>query len=221
MSGIDTDALIDRLAGEAGPVRVVAPVWQRVALWLALAVPPLLVIVAVHGLVLDLAGLMGNHLLLAEQLAALATAVAAAGAAFASTIPGIDRRWRWLPVAPLVVWLLLIGKGCFDDWVRLGPDGITIAPDFTCFTPMVLMAMVPGAAMLVMLRRGAPLAPRTTLFLGALATAALVAFGLRFFHPDDATISILVWHMGFAALLVGAASLAGRRVLGWQTPAAG
>ena len=221
MSRIDTDALIDRLAGDAEPVRVVAPVWRRVALWLALAVPSLVVIVSVHGLVLDLAALMGNHLLLAEQLAALATAVTAAVAAFASTIPGVDRRWRWLPVAPLGVWLLLIGKGCFDDWVRLGPDGLTITPDFSCFAPMALMAAVPGTAMILMLRRGAPLAPRTTLFLGALATAALVAFGLRFFHHDDATISILVWHMGFVALLVTCASLAGRRVLDWRTAVSG
>jgi hypothetical protein len=84
---------------------------------------------------------------------------------------------------------------------------------------MVLMALVPGAAMLLMLRRGAPLAPRATLFLGALATAAVVAFGLRFFHIGDASIMVLVWHMGLAAVLTLAASLAGPRVLGWSMPA--
>ena len=52
-----------------------------------------------------------------------------------------------------------------------------------------------------MLRRGAPLAPRATLFLGALATAAVVAFGLRFFHIGDASIMVLTWHMGLAAVL--------------------
>ena len=221
MSRMDTDALIDRLVVEAAPVRVVAPIWRRVALWLLLAVPPLLVIVAVHGLVLEPATLMANRLILAEQAAALATAIAAAAAAFASTIPGLDRRWQWLPAVPLAAWLLLIGKGCFDDWVRLGPAGLVIEPDFSCFAPMMLMAVVPAATMLVMLRRGAPLAPRTTLFLGALATAALVAFGLRFFHAGDATISILVWHMGFAALFVLVTNIAGRRFIGWgiSTPA--
>jgi len=220
MAKLDTDALIDRLAGDAIPVRRVDPVWKRVALWLCLGLPPLLVIVMVHGLVLDLPTLMGDGQLLAEQAAALSTAVAAAAAAFASTIPGTSRRWLWLPGVPLAVWLLALGKGCLDDWLRLGPDGLGLQPDFQCFGPMLLMAAVPTAAMLVMLRRGAPLAPRATLFLGALATAAVVAFGLRFFHVGDASITVLVWHIGLAAVLSLAAGLAGPRVLGWPVPVA-
>jgi hypothetical protein len=192
-----------------------------VALWLALGLPPLLVIVAVHGLVVDLPTLMGDGQLLVEQVAAFATAVAAAAAAFASTVPGASRRWLWLPAVPLAVWLLALGKGCLDDWLQFGPDGLALRPDFECFGPMLLMAAVPAAVMLVMLRRGAPLAPRATLFLGALATAAVVAFGLRFFHIGDASIMVLVWHMGLAAVLTLAAGLAGPRVLGWRVATPG
>ena len=219
MSRIDTDSLIDRLAAEAVPVRAVAPVWRRVGTWLGLAVPPLLVIIAVHGLAIDLGTMLADRTLLIEQAAALATAVAAAAAAFASTVPGLDRRWLWLPVLPLGVWLLALGKGCFDDWVRFGPEGLVISPDFECLVPTLLMAAVPGTAMLAMLRRGAPLAPRATVLLGALATAGIVAFGLRFFHAGDATISVLVWHMGLAAVFVCGAGLAGPRLLGWPVPA--
>ena len=217
MTRLDTDALIDRLAGEATPVRRLDPVWKRVALWFALGVPPLLVIVAVHGLAVDAPTLLADRQLLVEQVAALLTAVAAASAAFASIIPGVNRRWLWLPVIPLAVWLLALGKGCLDDWVRLGPEGLALRPDFDCFGPMLLIAAVPAAAMLFMLRRGAPLAPRATLFLGALATAAVVAFGLRFFHVGDASIMVLVWHMGLAAVLSLVAWLAGPRLLGWRT----
>jgi hypothetical protein len=219
MARLDTDTLIDRLAGDASPVRRVDPVWKRVTLWLCLGFPPLLVIVAVHGLVVDLPTLMGDGQLLVEQAAAFATAVAAAAAAFASTIPGGSRRWLWLPAVPLAAWLLAIGKGCFDDWLQFGPDGLALRPDFECFGPMLLMAAVPAVVMLVMLRRGAPLAPRATLFLGALATAAVVAFGLRFFHIGDASIMVLVWHMGVASVLTFAAGLAGPRVLGWPAAA--
>lgn len=218
MARTDTDALIDRLAGEATPIRRVGPVWKRVALWLALGLPPLLVIVAVHGLVVDLATMMGDRRLVVEQVATLATAVAAAAAALSLTIPGASRRWLWLPAAPLAVWLLAVGKGCLDNWLRFGSESVVLRPDFECFGPMLLMAAVPAAAMLVMLRRGAPLAPRATLFLGALATAAVVAFGLRFFHDSDASILVLVWHMGLAAILSLAAGLAGPRVLGWPVP---
>lgn len=219
MSRMDTDALIERLAAEATPVRVVAPVWRRVALWLGLGVPPLVAIVAVHGFALHPATMLGDRVLMVEQVAALATAVAAAAAAFASTVPGLDRRWLWLPLLPLAVWLLALGKGCFDDWVQFGPEGLVIRPDFECFVPMLLMTAVPATAMLLMLRRGAPLAPRATVLLGALATAGIVAFGLRFFHAGDATISILVWHMGLAAAFVCGAGLAGPRLLGWPLAA--
>jgi hypothetical protein len=219
MARLDTDALMDRLAGDAVPVRRVDPVWKRVALWLCLGVPPLVVIVLFHGFTVDIPALMGDRRLLIEQGAALATAVAAAAAAFASTIPGTSRRWLWLPAVPVAVWLLALGKGCLDDWLQLGPKGLVLRPDFECLGPMLLLAAVPAVAMLVMLRHGAPLAPRATLFLGALATAGIVAFGLRFFHVGDASIMVLTWHMGLAAVLTVAAGLAGPRVLGWPTAA--
>jgi hypothetical protein len=219
MSRLDTDALIDRLSGDAIPVRRVGPVWKRVALWLCLGIPPLVVIVLFHGLAVDGATLMGDRGFLVEQGAALLTAVAAAAAAFSSVIPGASRRWLWLPAVPLAVWLLALGKGCLDDWLQFGPEGLALRPDLECFGPMLLMAIVPTGAMLAMLRRGAPLAPRATLFLGALATAAAVAFGLRFFHIGDASIMVLVWHMGLAAVLTLAAGLAGPRVLGWPAAA--
>jgi hypothetical protein len=215
MARLDTDTLIDRLAGDVVPVRRVGPVWKRVALWLCLAVPPLLVIVLFHGLAVDMPTLMGDRRLLIEQVAALLTAAAAAAAAFSSVVPGASRRWLWLPAVPLAVWLLALGKGCLDDWLQYGPDGLALRPDFECLGPMLLMAMVPTGAMLLMLRRGAPLAPRATLFLGALASAAVVAFGLRFFHIGDASIMVLTWHMGVAAVLTAGAGLAGPRLLGW------
>jgi hypothetical protein len=78
---------------------------------------------------------------------------------------------------------------------------------------MLLLAAVPAVVMVIMLRRGAPLAPRIALFLGALATAGLVTFALRFFHAPDATATVLVWHMGMAILATIAAPLAGPRLL--------
>jgi hypothetical protein len=218
MAGLETDLLIDRLADSAEPVRRLPPLWRRVTVWLALGLPPLLAIVAVHGLSVDAAALLGDRQLLTEQAAALATAATAAAAAFASTIPGAGRRWLlWLPALPLTAWLLALGRGCLDDWLRLGGEGLALRPDTGCLIPMLLMAAVPMTAMLLMLRRGAPLAPRLTLLLGALATAAVVAFGLRFFHIGDASIMVLVWHMGLAAALTAAAGICGPRLLGWPT----
>jgi hypothetical protein len=52
--------------------------------------------------------------------------------------------------------------------------------------------------------------------LAALATAGLGNTGLRLFHPGDATIMILVWHVGVAFALVALAGLLGKFVLSWR-----
>jgi hypothetical protein len=213
MAPVDTDLLIDRLAASATPVRPLAPAWRRAAGWLALGLPPLVAIVAVHGPVGGMDALFADTRLMVEQGAALATAITAAAAAFASTVPGTDRRWLFLPLAPFGIWLLALGKGCLDVWAG---GQLSLAADADCLSPMLLMAAVPAVAMMAMIRRGAPLVPRLTVFLGALATAAAVNFGLRFFHPGDATLTVLVWHMGFAAIASALATFAGPRMLRWR-----
>ena len=144
---MDTDALIDRLAGEAAPVHRMQPVWMRAALWFGLAIPPLVLVVAVHGVAGGAVGMMQDTRLLIEQVATLVTALTAAAAAFASTIPGVKRRWLWLPVVPLAVWLLAIGKGCIDEWFHVGSEGLVVHADLGCFFPMLLVGAVPAAAM--------------------------------------------------------------------------
>ena len=216
---MDTDALIAELANDAGPVRRLPPAWKRTALWFALALPPVLLVVAVHGLDVGAGDLLADRRLLIEQAATLATALSAGLAAFASTVPGGNRKWFWLPLIPFAIWLFTVGKGCVEDWLSLGPNGLSLRFDGGCFLPMVLIGIVPTLSMVVMLRRGAPLSPRLTLVLGTLAIAAVVNFGLRLFHVGDVSIMILVWHFGLVVLLSAAACLAGPRVLPWRNSA--
>jgi hypothetical protein len=70
--------------------------------------------------------------------------------------------------------------------------------------------------MVVMLRRGAPLYPRLTLTLGALAVAAIGNFGMQLFHFRDASIMVLFWHLGSVAVLSALAGWLGRHVLAWR-----
>ncbi len=79
------------------------------------------------------------------------------------------------------------------------------------------IAALPAGAMLLMLRRGAPLLPAVSLALGVLATGAMANLGLRIFHAADLSIQILVWHGGGAFVVAMIASLAGPRVLQWRT----
>jgi hypothetical protein len=212
---MDTDRLIVELAGRTEPVRRLRPPWMRAAIWLALAIPPLVLVVAVHGIDVDLPTALADRRFVIEQAATLATALTAAVAALASTVPGANRKWLWLPLVPLAVWLATVGAGCVADWRALGPAGLQLRWDGACFLPMVVIGIVPAVGMVTMLRHGAPLSPRLSLALAALATAGIVNFALRFFHFGDVSVMVLVWHLGLVAALSIGAGLLAPRFLGW------
>jgi hypothetical protein len=149
-----------------------------------------------------------------EQLATLATALTAAIAAFRSAIPGFDRRFLILPLAPLALWLGSVGHGCVQDWIRLGAEGLTIRPDWDCLPMATIIGILPAVAIVAMLRRGLPAHPRLTLTMAALAIASVANFGLQFAHFRDASIMVLTWHLGAAAILAGVGSYLGGLVLG-------
>jgi hypothetical protein len=216
---MDTETLIGRLAADDPATPRLRSPWLRAAFWLALAFPPLVLVLLLHQPVLEAEILAADPLLPIEQAAALLTAVTAAFAAFSSTIPGWDRRWLWLPALPLTAWLLTVGKGCLDDWLSLGDYALVLRVDSGCFLPMVLMGIVPSIAMVAMLRRGAPLTPRLTLVLGALAVAAVVNFGLRLFHVGDISLMVLVWHFGVVAVLSAIAGTLAPHLFAWRLPA--
>jgi len=218
---MDTNALIQELADSAVPVRRLPSPWARMLLWLALSVP---ILAAVIWLVMPsdinpVAAITDRRFLI-EEAVLLVTALTAALAAFASVVPGYDRRILLIPLLPFAVWLASLGEGCWRNWVALGTNGLTLRPDWDCLPPAILIGIVPSIAMVVMLRRGAPLIPRTSIALGALAVAALANLGLRVFHVGDASVMVLFWHLGGAAVLAGLAAFAGRRVLYWRHAAA-
>jgi hypothetical protein len=212
---METQDLIARLAAEARPVRRLRPPWMRAALWLAIALPCVAAVVGNKIVMIDPAQTLADPSFILEQAATLATAVAAALAAFASTVPGFDRRVLLLPLLPLALWLASVGHGCVQDWVRLGTDGLTLRPDWECLPYAAVIGIAPAIAIILMLRRGAPLFPRSTLMLGALAVAALGNLGLQAFHLHDASIMVLTWHLGSVVLLSAVGGLLGRQVLGW------
>jgi hypothetical protein len=216
---VDTDVLIERLAEGARPVAPLKPAWLRAAAWLALGVPPVLIVAAIDGIAVDPRTLIRETGGLIEIAAVLATAFTAALSAFSLTIPGASRRWLLLPLIPLAIWLANIGKACFSDWMRLGLAGLALRVDGPCFLPMVLMGIVPMAAMLVMLRRGAPLAPRATLALGALAIAALTNLGLRLIHAPDISIMALAWSIVAILLASLIAHWHEARIFAWRSDA--
>ena len=98
----------------------------------------------------------------------------------------------------------------------LGAAGLHVRADWDCAVLALILSALPASAMLLMLRRGAPLIPAVSLALGMLAAAAMANFGLRIFHAGDLSIQILVWHAGGTVVVAMIASLVGPRVLNWN-----
>jgi hypothetical protein len=213
---MDTDEFIKRLAADLQPVRPLRPPWARAVLWLGIALPYVAAVVWGKLMMIDAAQIGADARFMVEQAATLATALTAAIAAFCSVIPGFDRRVLLVPLAPLGLWLASVGQGCVQDWLRFGADGLTIRPDWDCLPPATVIGIVPAIVLVIMLRRGAPLRPRVTLALAALAVASVANFGLQFAHARDVSIMVLVWHLGAAAALSALGGSLGEFVLGWR-----
>jgi hypothetical protein len=215
---LDTNQLIHQLADRPAPVQRLPAPWRRAAIWFAISLPYVAVITFSYSMPMpiDLSHLLSDRQFIVEEIATLLTAATAVVAAFCSVVPGYDRRVLLVPLLPLAIWLFSLGDGCAHDWIRLGARGLEIHADWNCLPPASLIGIVPALAIVIMLRRGAPLFPRATLALAALAVAALGNLGLRIYHIGDASIMVLVWHFGGVVLLSLLAGWIGQRVLNWK-----
>lgn len=216
---MNTEQLIAKLSADARPVRRLGSPLGRALFWLAIGIPYVALIVLIMSPRPDLASKLGDPRFVLEQGATLVTAVLAAAAAFSLGIPGRSRWMALLPVPGLAVWVGSLAQGCWQAWVRAGVDGLVLRPDLVCFPAIALAGAAPAVAMVAMMRRGAPFAPYLTVALGAFAAASLGNFGLRLFHPQDASLMILVWQFGTVAIYSALGGLFGGRILPWRSAA--
>jgi len=211
-----TPDLIDALVETATPVRRLRPPIVHAGLWLAFAAIVLGLIAIAHGVRPDFSDRMRQPLFVLGMLGALATGILAAVASFRLSLPDSSRLWIVLPLPALALWVATIGYGCLTDWVSIGPDGIRPGEAIRCFATLLMTSVPLSIAMLVMLRYTALLRPVEVSVLGGLAIAAVTAFALSLFHDLDATVMILIWNLGAAALIATLGSLFGRSMLTWM-----
>jgi hypothetical protein len=208
-----TDDLVRGLAANVRRVRPLASPWIRVAVWLGVSAPYLLLLYVLWPH--PAASNSIDRRLAIEQIAALTTALAAAVAAFSLTVPGRSRRIALVPLAPLAVWMLTVGQGCAREWSAGGPI-MAILPHWECFVATLITGAVPAMLMLVMLRRGAPLLPRLTTLLGALAVAGLANVCVRFVHVFDSSFVVLTWHVAAVMALAAVLASGGEHAFNWR-----
>jgi hypothetical protein len=215
---ITTPDLIDALAANLVSVRRLRPPVTRAFSWLLLAALVLALLAVSQGIRPDIAQRLGEPTFILGMAGALLTGVLAAVAAFMLSLPDRSRLCLLLPAPALVMWLSTIGYQCLTNWVSLEPNGIRLGETARCFATLVLTSLPLSLTMLVMLRYAAPLRPTTATLAASLAVAAITATALSLFHDLDATVMILIWNLGTAALFVGLGGAFGGKMFSWAAP---
>jgi hypothetical protein len=158
---------------------------------------------------------MPTPLYLVQQSAALVTGIMAARAAFASVIPGANKRMWMMPAVGAGVWgLSLMWAGALD-LQAVGTLGVTSQSDWPCVASMTVGGLVVGAPLVWMLRRGAPLTPGLTAFLAALAALSFANIEACLTRPHAFALTVLLWHGSTVAAVAALCALTGRRWLRW------
>ena len=215
---VTTAGLIAMLSAQATPVRRLRPPLVRAGAWLLVAALVMGLLASVYGVRPDLALRLRQPGFTLALGGALLTGVLAAIAAFYVSLPDRSRAWLLLPLPPLVLWLSTIGYGCLTDWVDIGPGGIAAGETARCFATLLIASVPSSAVLLVMLRHTARLQPTVVAMTGGLASAGLAAVALTLFHEIDASLMVLLWHLGATALLVALAGLFGRSLFASVAP---
>jgi hypothetical protein len=210
-----TPDLIDALVESAVPVRRLRPPLARAGLWLLFAAFLLGLIGIAHGLRSDFFEYVRQPRFVVSMLGALATGILAAVASFRVSLPDSSRAWLLLPLPALGLWVSAIGYGCLTDWVSIGSDGVHLGEAARCFATLLLTSVPLSIAIVVMLRYAALLRSIEVSLMGGLAVAAITSFALSLFHDLDATVMILVWNLGSAAILATLGVVVGKTLLAW------
>jgi hypothetical protein len=206
--------VVDTLVSCASPVRRLRSPFQRALLWLAMATVVLGLISIEHGVRADLMERLRQPGFAVGLAAAIITGILSAIAAFTISIPDRSRWWVLLPLPSLLIWISTVSYECFADWISIGPDGTHVGEAVGCFASLVFTSVPLGVALIIMLRYAALVRSGPVAMMGGLAVAAITSTALALFHDFDATIMILVWNLGVAALIIAFGYLFGPRLFG-------
>jgi hypothetical protein len=208
---MNTNDLIERIVERPEPVAPLPSPGRRTAVWLLGAAAYVGVLVAAVAVLDGTAPAAPGW---PPQLAAAATAILAAGAAFASVVPGAAGSMRGWAAAAALLWLAAVVAATPGnvDWAAV-PEA---RHEWWCVGFIVLGGAPLAGVLAWMLKRGAPLAPATTAACAALAVAALTNVGACFSVPHPNGAVTIAWHGGVTLLLVIIAAANGRRLFSWR-----
>lgn len=210
-----TDDLVRALAADGG--RVGLSLGTRLAL--ALGGTTLLVAVVylpVHGMRDDVMTLAWTLRLVFKFAIPLAAAVAAAALALDLVRPGspVRRRLLWLGSIAVALAAGVVTELAVLPVAVWGPR-LVGANALRCLATVPILSLLPLAAAMAVLSRGAPLSPAAAGAGAGLAAGAAGALVYAMVCPDDSPLFVAAWYGIAVAAVTGLGALAGRRFLRW------
>jgi hypothetical protein len=214
-----TDELIVELARSAGPVRRLPRPSIRLAQWTAAIVPLMVLGVVVIGPRADVLAAISQPTFLGIAAATIATSLLSAASALVLAIPGAERS-LWQRMAPqmagsawaLALAYLLMAEGASLRRLMEWPFHLL------CLIEIVGLGLIPGGALLAMLRRAAPVQRAWSGALAALAAVAISAAATQFLCPLDDPAHHLIGHLLPVVVLSILGAIVGQRFLNWMNP---
>ena len=206
----DTNALIERLANEAKPVKPLAPPLLRAASFLAV------VLAVMGGLAITGGEAAGTLAQLSETafaldlLGALVAGVCAVVAAVMMSIPGRSEAWVYLPLPGVVLWLIGGGLECYQfvDAHGLGARSLLASRD--CFVFIIGAGLPTAGAAYLLLRQTVSIHVVPVMALAGLGAAMLAAVLLQFVHVHGANPVDFATHVVAIAMLMLVTMAVGR-----------
>ena len=212
-----TEDLIRELASDAPPVRRLQPLAVRLIGWIALALLSLAAVTMWMGARQDLGEVLQHASFQFETAMLILTAMSAAVGALTVSIPGRERSAviRWLPIAGGAICILWVAGELVFASVTGAPTGrLTFA--WRCIYKTASVALVPGIALFVLVRRAAPLHAAWAGLLAILATAAVGVLGANVICPIDRPLHLILWHVGPLMLFAAAGAGLGTLLIRWH-----
>jgi hypothetical protein len=213
---VNTDQLIEKLAGELTPIsRRLSPV-QRAMLWSAVALLCVALGLSQFGVRRDLGAAWYTTDLLLRLVLLASTAWLAVFTAFRLSVPGEDAR-AWSRLWPLTILLLLVAVGTSEVFyaAAVGDAGAPLG-GWSCARKAAFTGTVPAVLAIVLILRASPLEPLWTAMLGVLAAGAAGALASDLHCPIRAPMHILLWHILPVASSAGVGLAVGSVVIGWS-----
>jgi len=210
-----TADLAASLSADLGPVTPVRLPGAQLRRWGLIGGAALLATI-VMGIRHDWAAAMVAWPVIGHTAALAAVAGSGAWAAIRLATPGeaLPRAAAW-PIAFGVIWLAWVGV----DVAMAGASGTLTQAGFgwRCIVRAVIGAAVPGVVLLVMVRRAMPLMATPAAVTLAASTAAIGGLAAEWMCPNMASMHMLVWHAVPVLVVVVAATISGKALVGHLT----